>query len=159
VPDFYQGTELWDLSLVDPDNRRPVDFGSRTSLLAQAQTNPDVDELLTNWTDGRIKLFLTTTGLQLRRQLPHVFVGGDYLPLTIESSVPGDAVGFVRASGNDAVLVIASRLCSHLGSAERPVPLGGDSWKTSRILLPDTLRNRTFRNAFTGGEIRLTTQA
>ena len=158
VPDFYQGTELWDLSLVDPDNRRPVDFTLRGGLLgAQATGAPVISELLANWTDGRIKLFVTRTGLQLRRELPDVFVGGDYLPLTVESSVPGDAVAFARTSGDTAVIVVAPRLCSRLVTAERPVPLGGECWKTSRVMLPDALKNRTFRNVFTGAEIFPTT--
>ncbi|HJR57964.1 MAG TPA: malto-oligosyltrehalose synthase [Vicinamibacterales bacterium] len=155
VPDFYQGTELWDLSLVDPDNRRPVDFATRESLLDEfAASPPDPGELLANWPDGRIKLFITRTGLHLRREMPDVFVGGDYLPLAVESSVPGDAVAFARISGEDAVLVIAPRLCSGLAVPKRPAPLGGDCWKTSRVMLPDAVRNRVFRNIFTGADVR-----
>jgi (1->4)-alpha-D-glucan 1-alpha-D-glucosylmutase len=154
VPDFYQGTELWDLSLVDPDNRRPVNFAVRDAALQALGNTPDVDDLLRNWHDGRIKLFVTTRGLQLRRELPDVFVGGDYLPLVVESSVAGDAVAFARVSGEDAAIVAAPRLCSGLATDDRPVPLGGESWKTSRVLLPETLRNRTFRNVFTGGEVK-----
>jgi len=156
VPDFYQGTELWDLGLVDPDNRRPVDFALREELLGAVNGDVDPADLLRNWRDGRIKLFLTRRGLQLRRELPHVFVGGDYTPLTVDSSVPGDAVAFARTSGGDAVVVIAARLCSRLWVDEQPVPLGGESWKTTRVLLPAPLRNRTFRNFFTGAEIRPT---
>jgi (1->4)-alpha-D-glucan 1-alpha-D-glucosylmutase len=157
VPDFYQGTELWDLSLVDPDNRRPVDFEVREAALeAVNTTRADTGGMLANWTDGRIKLFVTRTGLQLRRELPEVFVGGEYLPLVVESSVPADAVAFARVSGDDAVVVIAPRLCSRLVTEERPFPLGGECWKTSRVFLPEPLRTRAFRNVFTGAEIRPT---
>ncbi|HEY0874637.1 MAG TPA: malto-oligosyltrehalose synthase [Vicinamibacterales bacterium] len=159
VPDFYQGTELWDLNLVDPDNRRPVDFAFREQRLREIDGEVDPAELLRTWRDGRIKLFLTRRGLQLRRELPHVFVGGDYTPLTVDSSVPGDAVAFARTSGDDVVVVIAARLCSRLWIDEQPVPLGGESWKTTRVLLPETLRNRTFRNVLTGAEIRPTLAA
>jgi (1->4)-alpha-D-glucan 1-alpha-D-glucosylmutase len=159
VPDFYQGTELWDLSLVDPDNRRPVDFGVRSRALEALSPPPDPDDLLKSWRDGRIKLFITAIGLQLRRELPDVFVGGDYVPLVVESSVAGEAVAFARIAGNDAVLVIAPRLCSKLATPDRPAPLGGEAWKTSRVLLPETLRNRTFRNVFTGAELTPTITA
>ncbi|MBA2304493.1 MAG: malto-oligosyltrehalose synthase [Acidobacteria bacterium] len=156
VPDFYQGSELWDLSLVDPDNRRPVDYDLRSSLLERiGPPLPNFGELLANWTDGRIKLFVTKAGLELRRRVPHVFVGGEYLPLTVESSVRGDAIAFARIAGETAVLVMAPRLCSGLLSNEQ-MPLGGDTWKTSRVMLPGNLRGRTFRDTFTGAEIRPT---
>jgi (1->4)-alpha-D-glucan 1-alpha-D-glucosylmutase len=154
VPDFYQGTELWDLSLVDPDNRLPVNFGIREEFARAIGDTPDLGDLMRKWSDGRIKLFVTTRGLQLRRELPDVFAGGSYEPLVVESNVAGDAVAFARMSGDDAVIVVAPRLCSALATDERPVPLGGESWKTSRVLLPETLRNRTYRNVFTGEEVR-----
>ena len=152
VPDFYQGTELWDLSLVDPDNRRPVDFKGRERRLDALEA--DFADMLTNWQDGRIKLVVTTRALHLRRELPQVFVGGEYVPLTVEASVPGDAVAFARVSGNDAVLAIAPRLCGRMVVERGGVPLGGDAWKTSRVMLPEALRGRTYRHVFTGAEIR-----
>ena len=155
VPDFYQGTELWDLSLVDPDNRRPVDFTVRDEMLA-GLADQDPAALLRDAHDGRIKMFVTTRGLQLRRELPHVFVGGDYLPLETEVTVHADVVAFARRSGDDAVLTVAPRLVASLVTDERPAPLGGDCWKTSRIILPDALRGRTFRNVLTGDEIKPT---
>lgn len=155
VPDFYQGTELWDLSLVDPDNRRPVDFALRERMLASL---PDDDPaaMLREWQDGRIKMFVTSAGLQLRRELPQVFVGGDYIPLTTEVTVRGDVVAFARVAGEDAVIAVAPRLCAALVDADRPAPLGGECWKTSRLILPETLRGGTFRNVLTGEELRAT---
>jgi (1->4)-alpha-D-glucan 1-alpha-D-glucosylmutase len=158
VPDFYQGTELWDLSLVDPDNRRPVDFAIRGRLMEE-MPGASVEAMLDGWRDGRIKLFVTTRGLHLRRERPDLFVGGAYLPLAVETSVPGHAVAFARQAGDDCVIAIAPRLCARMVTAERPVPLGGDAWKTSRVLLPESLRNRTFTNIFTGEEVRPTTTA
>jgi (1->4)-alpha-D-glucan 1-alpha-D-glucosylmutase len=155
VPDFYQGTELWDLTLVDPDNRRPVDFAARQRELAAMEETP-VDELLARWNDGRIKLFVTTRALRLRRELAHVFAGGEYVPLASEVSVPGGLVAFARIAGNDAAIAVAPRLVSALSVEGKIFPLGGDCWMTSRVMLPDGLRHRTFRNIFTGTEIRPT---
>jgi (1->4)-alpha-D-glucan 1-alpha-D-glucosylmutase len=109
--------------------------------------------MLSNWQDGRIKLFVTWAGLQLRRTLPAVFVGGDYLPLEVDSSVAGNALAFARLSGDDAVVVIGAIRSYGLLDAQRPMPLGGDCWKTSRVLLPAALRHRTFRDVFTGANI------
>jgi (1->4)-alpha-D-glucan 1-alpha-D-glucosylmutase len=169
VPDFYQGTELWDLSLVDPDNRRPVDFALRARLLddvdAVLAQDPSaragsLAEWLRGWTDGRIKLLITAAGLRLRRELPDVFLGGAYMPLATEITVPAGAVAFARIADGDgnppAVLFAAPRLCAALTDRDRPVPLGGESWKTSRMMLPPGLRDRTFRHEVTGAEIRPT---
>ena len=168
VPDFYQGTDMWDLSLVDPDNRRPVDFARRSralddvdSLLAMEPSTRriDVESWLRNWTDGRIKLLVTAAGLRVRRDLPRVFPAGDYTPLATEVTVSAGAVGFARTARDahgDAVLFIAPRLCSRLVTADTPVPLGGECWKTSRVMLPPSLRARTFRDVVTGAEIRPT---
>ena len=154
VPDFYQGTEFWDLSLVDPDNRRPVDFEARREALARLEGAADAGRLLDGWRDGLIKLFVTHRGLRLRRELPEVFLGGAYVPLTVETSVRGEAVAFARTSGDDAVIVIVPRLCAALAAPDRPFPLGGDCWKTSRVLLPEALRHRTYRDVFTGADVR-----
>jgi (1->4)-alpha-D-glucan 1-alpha-D-glucosylmutase len=168
VPDFYQGTEMWDLSLVDPDNRRPVDFDRRSRALEEVESLIALDpasratELaawLTNWTDGRIKLLVTAAGLRVRRELPHVFLGGGYLPLATELSVPAGAVAFARTSSGsdgDAVLVITPRLSSRIVTARHPAPLGGECWKTSRVMLPPALVNRDFRDIITGADIRPT---
>jgi (1->4)-alpha-D-glucan 1-alpha-D-glucosylmutase len=129
-----------------------VDFKGRERLL-DAQ-DADFADMLSNWQDGRIKLVVTTRALHLRRELPQVFVGGEYVPLTVEASVPGDAVAFARVSGNDAVLAIAPRLCGRMVVERGGVPLGGDAWKTSRVMLPEALRGRTYRHVFTGAEIR-----
>jgi (1->4)-alpha-D-glucan 1-alpha-D-glucosylmutase len=155
VPDFYQGTELWDLSLVDPDNRRPVDFSLRRRLLEELET-ASPSEMLESWKDARVKLFVTSRGLHLRREHPALFVGGDYLPLGVESSVSGNAIALARTAGGEAVIAIAPRLCARMATAERPVPLGGDAWKTSRVLLPESLRHRNYENVLTGETLRPT---
>jgi (1->4)-alpha-D-glucan 1-alpha-D-glucosylmutase len=170
VPDFYQGTEFWDLSLVDPDNRRPVEFCQRMRALDEVDTllasDPaerarTIGDWLQNWKDGRIKLLLMAAGLRLRRELPQVFAGGAYVPLQTEVTVPGDVIAFARvqARGSDASLVIAPRLCRRLTTAEQPLPLGGDCWKTSRVILPSALSDREFLDVITGAAIRPTRSA
>ena len=162
VPDFYQGSEIWDFSLVDPDNRRPVDFALRERLLA------DVDAVLERGTDtinlqewiadGRLKLLVTAAGLRLRRRHRDLFLRGTYIPLATECTVPGECIAFARAhdGGGAAVVFAAPRLCAPLYSPERPLPLGGDTWKTSRLMLPAALQERTFRHVITGEQIRPT---
>ena len=90
----------------------------------------------------------------MRRELPDVFTGGDYLPLTTEITVPADVLAFTRMAGTDAVIVAAPRLSAGIGCAGPP--LGADCWKTSRVMLPPVLRDRVFRDIFTGTEIRPT---
>ena len=165
VPDFYQGTDLWDLSLVDPDNRRPVDFRLRErvldevdALLAQnaSERRVGVAEWLRNWRDGRVKMLVTAAGLRLRREKPQLFLGGAYLPVPAEVSVPAGAIAFARTAGAAAALFVAPRLCARIFNEERGAPLGGDPWKTSRLLLPAELRDRVFQDVITGAEVRPT---
>jgi (1->4)-alpha-D-glucan 1-alpha-D-glucosylmutase len=166
VPDFYQGTELWDLSLVDPDNRRPVDFTTRKEALADVEEvlalphperTPRVAGMVANWSDGRIKMLLTTAGLRLRREWSDVFLSGRYVPLRTDVAVPAGLVAFARILDTRAVLVAVPRLIAPLVSESSPVPLGGHAWKTSRIFLPAELAGRGFRHVLTGAEIAPTT--
>jgi (1->4)-alpha-D-glucan 1-alpha-D-glucosylmutase len=164
IPDFYQGTEVWDLSLVDPDNRRPVDFELRTRLLDQVDEilsregdarRDAVADLLRRWPDGRIKLLLTAAGVRLRRDEPELFFSGAYVPLDIETSVAGSLVAFARTLDGRAALFVAPRLIARL-MASTGLPTGGAAWKTSRVLLPSDLAGRTFRHIVTGAELRPT---
>ena len=166
MPDFYQGTELWDLSLVDPDNRRPIDFARRESLLDEIdrllaqpadQRLPHVEQLVQSWHDGRIKLLVTAAGLRLRREQPELFWSGRYLPLHIDAPVNGDAIAFARVHDGDAVLFAGPRLVAPLVGSDLRPPVGLDTWKASRVQLPDELAGRTFRHEITGAEIRPTT--
>ena len=167
VPDVYQGADLWDLSLVDPDNRRPVDFAHRQRLLdgidrVLSLAAPDrpqaIGEMLANWQDGRIKLLVTAAGLRLRRDQPELFLSGDYLPLETEVTVAGSAIAFARVRGAEGAVFVLPRLCARLIDAGLHQPLGG-TWKTSRVLIPHQLAGRTFRNEITGVEIRPTSTA
>jgi len=165
VPDFYQGSELWDLSLVDPDNRRPVDYKRRKELLESMETplnkpTPPAErlaliaEMLKNWEDGRIKLFTTARGLRLRRKYPELFLNGDYLPLYAEREFENHIVAFARRHDNQLIMTIVPRLITNLTDQEHPLPIGGESWKTARIFLPAYFGKRTFFNLFTGEQVR-----
>jgi (1->4)-alpha-D-glucan 1-alpha-D-glucosylmutase len=127
VPDFYQGTELWDLSLVDPDNRRPVDFAARERALAAVAEAVDWRALAASWRDGRIKLALTRRLLAWRRALGEVFSRGGYLPLTVEGPHRDHVVAFARVHGEDAAVLVAGRLFAPLTDGGRQFPRR-DAW-------------------------------
>lgn len=159
VPDFYQGTELWDLSLVDPDNRRPVDFGRRAALLAECRAlldAPGPDEarrLLDSWEDGRIKLYLTLAGLQLRRRNPTLLLEGEYVPVAAAGERREHLVALVRRQGDAAVLAVVPRLVAGLAGEGDAWPTGPAAWGDTTVVLPDDLTGRRFRNALTGETI------
>ena len=118
VPDIYQGCELWDLSLVDPDNRRAVDYREREAALAALAQRLEVEEeraallesLLATWRDGRIKLGVTALLLAIRREYAELFAGGDYLPVETNGEDADWAFGFVRAAGGRRLAMLAARL-------------------------------------------------
>ncbi|HSL24307.1 MAG TPA: malto-oligosyltrehalose synthase [Vicinamibacterales bacterium] len=165
VPDLYQGCERWNLSLVDPDNRRPVDFDANRAMLDEIDRvlcagdaparSAQVRSMLDRWQDGRIKMCLTAAGLRLRREHPETFVGGEYVALETESTVQAGLVAFARVpAGGPAVIAIAPRLVARLMGAELAWPLG-QAWKTSRVLLPHALARRRFRNVLTGRDVSI----
>ena len=132
VPDFYQGTEFWDLSLVDPDNRRPVDFAARAAALAAMET-PDWQGLAQNWSDGHIKLAWTRHLLKLRTELAEVFTHGDYQPLEVTGPHRDHVIAFARRRGRDAVIVAVAKSFAPLSQGGRAWPARG-SLSTARSL-------------------------
>ncbi len=126
TPDFYQGTELWDLSLVDPDNRRPVDFAARERALAAVGDTTDWQALVDAWPDGRIKLALTHRLLAWRRTLGEVFAQGDYRPLTVEGPHHDHVIAFARVRGDAAAILIAGRHFAPLTDGGRRWPRATD---------------------------------
>jgi len=144
VPDIYQGNEIWDFSLVDPDNRRPVDYKRRREMLAQlAQTKPR--ELVDLWPDGRIKMFLTQRALQFRREHVDLFRRGGYLPLRASGTFAECCISFARELNGQWVVVIAPRLSSRIG-----FPPVGEKWKDTLVDLPEALVLDNAREIFTG---------
>jgi (1->4)-alpha-D-glucan 1-alpha-D-glucosylmutase len=118
VPDFYQGTELWDLSLVDPDNRRPVDFAARAKALASVEA-PDWDHLVQNWSDGHLKLAWTRHLLKLRSELADVFTDGDYQPLEVIGPHRNHVIAFARGHGGDAAIAVVTKTLGRLSQEGR----------------------------------------
>jgi (1->4)-alpha-D-glucan 1-alpha-D-glucosylmutase len=127
VADFYQGTELWDLSLVDPDNRRPVDFSARAALLASLETSPDWRALAASWPDGRIKLALINRLLGLRRECAAILSDGGYLPLDVSGPHKREIIAFARIKGRDAIIVVCGRWFGRATGRGRRWPLA-NAW-------------------------------
>src|SRR4051794_20688687 len=121
VPDFYQGTEFFDLSLVDPDNRRPVDFTERAGVLA-ALESPDWDRLVQDWPSGYLKLAWTRHLLKLRGELADVFTRGDYQPLEVGGQHRDHVIAFVRRHGRDAAIVVAMKSLAAFSDGGRTWP-------------------------------------
>jgi (1->4)-alpha-D-glucan 1-alpha-D-glucosylmutase len=135
VPDFYQGTEIWNFSVVDPDNRRPVDYPKRMKMLADLEGLGDAPDLLKNWQDGRVKLFVTRALLQLRRVNGGLFRDGGYEPLRARGDRARHIVGFTRAHEGDAVVVAVPRFSTQLVSPPK-FPLGKRVWGDTRVQAP-----------------------
>ena len=109
VPDFYQGTEFWDLSLVDPDNRRPVDFAARESAFPVLSASPDWPSLAAHWRNGEIKMALTQQLLAWRKACAAVFTYGDYRPLPVTGAHSEHVLAFARILRRDAAVIIVGR--------------------------------------------------
>ncbi len=160
IPDFYQGSELWDLRLVDPDNRGPVDFSRRTRLLAELVKReprgllPLVEELLRSWRDGRVKLFLIHRALSFRRERGELFLSGGYLPLPISGGKKEHVLAFARRREDGWAVAAVPRLVTRLAPAGE-FPLGLETWgPRSGLVLPEGAPRR-WRNVFTGEELHL----
>ena len=121
VPDIYQGAEMWDLSLVDPDNRRPVDYAGREAALAQVQQAMGQDraaalrDMAENWSDGRLKLALTATLLAHRAAQPALYAAGSYQPWEASGPAAARILGFAREHGDVALRVVAARFAGDSG--------------------------------------------
>jgi (1->4)-alpha-D-glucan 1-alpha-D-glucosylmutase len=130
VPDYYQGTELWDFSLVDPDNRRPVDYTLRKRVISSAA---DPEELLKNLPDGRAKLHVIRKGLEVRRKFSALFHGAKYTPLYADGGREENIIAFALGEGTPSVVAVAPRLFSRLMEPDDLAPLGAKAWGDSKI--------------------------
>ena len=167
VPDFYQGTETWDFSLVDPDNRRPIDFVIRKQMLARLKkelTRPNADsvglarKLLRTWPDGLIKLYVTFISLSYRKMHHRLFEEGAYVPLTVDGQLVEHVCAFARHGEGDTVLVIVPRFLTYLVRSVNHLPLGQKVWKGSGVVLPEETLGSNFINIFTGETIQAAKQ-
>jgi (1->4)-alpha-D-glucan 1-alpha-D-glucosylmutase len=148
VPDIYQGNEIWDFSLVDPDNRRPVHYRHRREMLATiGKAKPE--ELLQSWPDGRIKMFLTQRVLQFRREHADLFQCGNYLPIRASGNLADCCISFGRQWHDEWIVVIAPRLSSRIG-----FPPVGERWKDTVVDLPESISLEHAHELLTCCELR-----
>jgi (1->4)-alpha-D-glucan 1-alpha-D-glucosylmutase len=159
IPDFYQGTEIWNFFLVDPDNRRPVDFTLRKEMLrkleeegirAESDRLQFTRDLLKEWRDGSVKLYLTRKALRHRKEKHRLFMEGSYVPLEGEGALKEYLCAFCRQREEEEVLVVVPRFLTHVVRNPTGMPLGEEVWRDTRILLPDEISGETFHNVFTG---------
>jgi (1->4)-alpha-D-glucan 1-alpha-D-glucosylmutase len=165
VPDVYQGTELWDFSLVDPDNRRPVDFAQRQAMLrslrqqwgaSRAKAVPLCRALLRSLQDGRVKLFLLWRTLNLRRQRHALFARGEYQPITAVGPHARHVCAFRRLLQTEEIIVVVPRFTLQL---TRPgtLPIGARVWDQTSLLLPAAGPGSMYRNVYTQEQLKVST--
>jgi (1->4)-alpha-D-glucan 1-alpha-D-glucosylmutase len=147
VPDIYQGTDYWDLSLVDPDNRRPVDFAARMASLEGSA----LDALAANWQDGRIKQAVIARVLAVRRAAPRLFAEGSYQPIDVEGPLARHILAFARVLGGQIAIVVACRLTFGL-LAEDALSIQRLRWSGTRLRLPAECRSAQLCDAISGTE-------
>ncbi|MBD1842349.1 malto-oligosyltrehalose synthase [Cyanobacteria bacterium FACHB-63] len=157
IPDFYQGTELWDLSLVDPDNRRPVDFTIRETFLDAIQAAAPsalMPKLLEKPEDGQVKMFLTLQALKVRNQFKSVFLSGEYIPLEATGKFKDHIIAFARKDAGQMVVTIAPRFFTRLIQPNQ-LPMG-EIWADTAIELPTSgWQNAISETEHTGSTIAL----
>jgi (1->4)-alpha-D-glucan 1-alpha-D-glucosylmutase len=157
VPDVYQGNELWDLSLVDPDNRRPVDYSKRRLALARFREESMADPaaaihaVLDRWQDGSPKIAVTSILMHLRHQHPMLFDAGEYQPLGVEGPLADHVVAFCRRHGDQWMIVAAGRLLMSI-EGFRPFGTGGNIWEGTVVKLPVAVPQR-WRHLFSNREM------
>ncbi len=158
VPDFYRGTENWDLSFVDPDNRRPVDFEARAAQLNAIRGREDaaglpdlLKEMLLSPGDGRLKLFLIRRALAARRARRDLFLNGNYVPLAVEGPHRDSIVAFQRSHQGRCAVTVAPRFLSSV-ITQGEFPFGREIWKETALELP--AKTPVWREAITGAEVK-----
>jgi len=163
IPDCYQGNELWDFSLVDPDNRRPVDYARREAALgevaaiwqdAAGSAQPDrMHALLERMQDGLPKLHLIRRLLALRREQPTLFERGDYTPLKASGAHAAHVVGYARRHGGRGLIALAGRLFMRMGIQAGEQPCGEQVWQGTRVELPFLPDGTVLRNLLSGENV------
>jgi (1->4)-alpha-D-glucan 1-alpha-D-glucosylmutase len=162
IPDTYQGTELWDFSLVDPDNRRPVDFQRRRRLMNELDRRAEAGnltglcaDLITNYQDGRVKLWTTMQALRMRRERGDLFHSGKYIPLYGDGARRDHIVAFARELNDQVAVVAVPRLPGIISGGIERAPLG-DLWGDTTLPVPSKAAE-FMENVFTGEKIRVGT--
>jgi malto-oligosyltrehalose synthase len=148
VPDLYQGTDLWDLSLVDPDNRGAVDFERRITALRAKQAP---NSLAAHWRDALVKQALIQRALALRQERPALFARGSYQPVTATGPRAAHVVAFVRTHGSSHCLVVVPRLPAKLLPGDDTIDIAADVWDRTTLHLPHEFAGAKLRDAINGG--------
>lgn len=147
MPDLYQGCDFWDLSLADPDNRRPVDYDARATALAAGASPRD---LLADWRDGRVKQAVIARALALRKTAPALFADGLYRPLAVQGDLAGHAMAFLRASDTEVAITVVTRLAARLLPQDGAPLVPPEGWGDTAVLLPDDLAIDSFVDVLCG---------
>ncbi len=153
IPDFFQGSELWDLNLVDPDNRRPVDFEKRKIFLKDIIDSKNtrsaewLDDLLREKENGKIKLFVTHMALKARKENPEIFLTQNYVPLKVIGSFKDNIIAFARPHEKRWGITIAPRLLVSMVE-ENQYPIGEEIWRDTKVVLPAEAPSQ-WKNMFT----------
>jgi (1->4)-alpha-D-glucan 1-alpha-D-glucosylmutase len=146
VPDFYRGTELWDFNLVDPDNRRPVDYDARRNRLegirsaAESGGTQVARDVVGRWPDPDAKLWTTAACLAVRRDYPDLFAFGEYVPLAAEGAYADHIIGFARRHENEAAIIVVPRNVQTLVKRDQAHAMAGMppiDWRDTRTTLPE----------------------
>ncbi|MGE8619058.1 MAG: malto-oligosyltrehalose synthase, partial [Achromobacter spanius] len=155
VPDLYQGTDLWDFSLVDPDNRRPVDYTERAALLKAADADLPMATDAAAWRSGAIKQQLIRRTLALRARHPDLFSQGDCTPLAVIGPRAAHVIAYVRRHEGRSVVVVAPRLCARDLAAytEDQAAQACRYWDGTRVVLPPDIDAGALRNVLSGAQV------
>lgn len=153
IPDFYQGTELWDLSLVDPDNRHPVDYDIRSKYLDNIKAvnnsnlKSEINRLFKDYHTGEIKMFITCRALELRNKNKELFIESDYSPLKIEGRFAKNLFGFNRTHNGKSIIILVPRLLTEITEPFK-IPTGEHSWGDTFVITSGEIKE--WNNCFTG---------
>jgi len=150
VPDLYQGTEWWDMSFVDPDNRQAVDYDRRRHALGLTEPGTDLKALLSNWPNGHVKQAVIRSLLALRAKTPGLFGQAAYTPLQTNGRRESHLIAFSRHHGKAAVVVVVPRICARALGPDAALKMDMTYWGDTSIMVP-VLRSQNLRHLFTGG--------
>ena len=157
VPDIYRGTEIWDLSVADPDNRRPVDFSLRIELLDELRRGIDLRNLSSQWDDGRLKMYVTWRLLNFRREHQDLFLQGEYIPLNVTGACADHVIAFARRLNDEWCVIAVPRLSAGLSRAGS-IPTGKAVWQDTQIEMSSGAPS-TWNHILTGEQVGLPLRA
>ncbi len=161
IPDFYQGTEMWDFSMVDPDNRRSVDYELRKKILTEIKKSESnnlskyISDILKNYHDSRIKILTVYKTLQVRNNFLEVFNDGEMVPLNINGELHNNLIAYARLHNDEAVVVVLPRFLTELVK-ENEFPFGKKIWGATSVQFPEGFSK--WKNIFTGETLNMKTQ-